>query len=118
MKKANVGKTKADWKPPQGYRSALGKARDKAKAKAKKVNSMIANEIENDSTSDDDDTYSQAGQSFSIQALTPFQPIRNGPSWSSAQASMTDRNMIHQCPRHCRVGHPRSMSNRLRSKEP
>ena len=68
MKKANVGKPKADWKPPQGYKSALGKARDEAKAKAKKVNSMTDLENENDSASEDDDTYSQVGQSFSIQA--------------------------------------------------
>ena len=87
MKKSNVGKAMADWKPPHGYKSALGNARDEAKAKANKDNSVIDNETENDSASENDDTYSQVGQSFSIQALTPFQPVRNGTSWSSAQAS-------------------------------
>ena len=87
MKKANLGETNADWKPPQGHKSALGKARDEAKTTAKKVNSMIDNETENDSASEDDDTYSQVGQSFSIQALTPSQNIRNGAGWSSAQTS-------------------------------
>ena len=85
MKKANVGKSKPDWKPPQGYKSALGKARVEAKARAKKVNSTIDNETENDSASEDDDTYSQVGQSFTMHALTPFQPVRNGTSCSSAQ---------------------------------
>ena len=87
MKKADMGKPKADWKPPQGYNSALGKARDEAKAKAKKVNSMTNFENENDTASEDDNTYSQVGQSFSMQALTPFQPVRSGTSWSSAQTS-------------------------------
>ena len=48
---------------------------------------MIDNETENDSASEDDDTYSEVGQSFSVQALTPFQPVRNGTSWSSDQPS-------------------------------
>ena len=51
MKKASVGNPKMERKPPQGYKSALGKARDEAKAKAKKVNSMTDLENENDSRS-------------------------------------------------------------------
>ena len=62
MKTASAAKAKADWKPPQGYKSALGRARDEAMAEAKKVNSMIVSETENDSTSGNDDAFSQVGQ--------------------------------------------------------
>ena len=85
MKKANMGKPKPEWKPPQGYKSALGKARDEAKAKAKTVNSMTDRGDADDSASDDDDAYSQVEQSFSIKALTPFQPVAKGTSWSSVK---------------------------------
>ena len=87
MKKANAGKPKPEWTPPQGYKSALGKARDEAKAKAKKINSVTDREDDDDSASDDDDAYSQVEQAFSIKALTPFQPITKGTNWSSAQTS-------------------------------
>ena len=36
MKRANVGKPKDQWKPPEAFKSALGKARDAARASEKK----------------------------------------------------------------------------------
>ena len=100
MKKANVGKPKADWKPPQGYISALGNARDEAKAKAKKVKSIIDNETENDSASEDDDTYSQVGQSFTAHALTPFSA---GQKWNKLVVSsdVLIRTRRNHCSREC-----------------
>ena len=62
MKKASVGKPKPEWKPPQGYKSALGKARDEAKAKTKEVNYVTDRGDDDDSASDDDDAYSQVEQ--------------------------------------------------------
>ena len=44
MRDANVGKPKDQWKPPNGYKSALGKAREAQKAKnnsdKKKINAV------------------------------------------------------------------------------
>ena len=57
MRDANVGKPKADWKPPTGYKSALGKARDLQKAKnasdKKKISAFTHDELlSEDSDSD------------------------------------------------------------------
>ena len=54
MKKANVGKPKDQWKPPEGYKSALGKARDLARAAEKKNKKVAALESGSDTASDDD----------------------------------------------------------------
>ena len=35
MRDANVGNPKDQWKPPEGYKSAIAKVRDAAKAAAK-----------------------------------------------------------------------------------
>ena len=72
MKDANPGKPQADWKLPAGYKSALAKARDKAKLEKSKV-AAITHDHE-DSASDDDDSYSQVRGSFAIKAITPFTP--------------------------------------------
>ena len=69
----NKGKPKDQWKPPPGFKSAMGKARDKAReesvAPKSKVNSVDG---ESENSASDDDTYSQVGGSFAIKALTQF----------------------------------------------
>ena len=72
--------------------SALVKAHDAQKIKDKKEKdskgkkgtvSAVGQGEDNDSASDDDDTYSQDGQGeFSIQALQPNQQVDNGTPWS------------------------------------
>ena len=85
MRKANVGKEKSTWKPPEGYKSALGRARDEAKAaEAKKKGGKVA-ALENadDTASDDDecDFGSEHGaSSFSVYALTRAVKPRPVPS--------------------------------------
>ena len=78
MKDANVGKPKAEWKPPSGYKSALGKARDLQKAKnardKKKINAFTHEEVMSE---DSDSDMSEAG--FSIAALRPLPKIRRKP---------------------------------------
>lgn len=72
MRKANVGKEKKDWKPPVGYKSALGKARDAARAAEEKKKKVAALENPEDTASDDDDCDfgSEHGGSFKVAALT------------------------------------------------
>lgn len=73
----NKGKPKKDWKPPVGYKSALGKARDAARAEEAKKKGTVASMVapkarrqEEDTASEDDDgEYSQVGRSFQICAL-------------------------------------------------
>ena len=71
MRKNNVGKEKKDWKPPVGYKSALGRARDAAKASEDKKKKVAALESNEDSASDDDDCDfgSEHGGSFKVNAL-------------------------------------------------
>ena len=88
MADANFGKPKDSWKPPEGYKSALGKARDaqkakEAKDKKKKKVSAVAQEFVSveDTASDSDGDMSERG--FSIAALRPLpriqRKIRLGP---------------------------------------
>ena len=74
MADANVGKPKDSWKPPKGYKSALGKARDAQKAEEgkdkKKVHAMTHDE---DTASDSDGDMSEAG--FLIHAVRPIPRI-------------------------------------------
>ena len=76
MAVANVCQPKNEWKLPPGYKSAVGKARDKARglslAGKTKVNSVTG---EADDSASDDDTYSQEGGSFAIRAPTPFASV-------------------------------------------
>ena len=78
MKKANVGRPKDQWKPPEGYKSALGKARDAQRALDRKKK-VAALESGSDTASDDEcDFGSEHGGSFvvngKVTALTRFQP--------------------------------------------
>ena len=78
MKDANVGKPKAEWKPPSGYKSALGKARDLQKAKKAGDKKKISAFTHEDVMSDDSDSeMSEAG--FSIAALRPMPKIHRKP---------------------------------------
>ena len=82
MRKANVGKEKKDWKPPSGYKSALGKARDAARDAEQKKKKVAALENGDDTASDDDDDCdfsSQHGESFKIKALTRIPRNRSAP---------------------------------------
>ena len=77
MKKANVGKPKDQWKPPEGYKSALGHARDAARAAEQKSKKVAALEGGEDSASDDEsDLSSNHGGSFRVFALTRALPPR------------------------------------------
>ena len=97
MKSHNGSKPKAEWKPPPGYKNAIAKTRDATEAKLaaakKKSGSMnFVTESEGENHCDDDDTAyedgcSQAGRSFSIQALQPYQPVTRGSSWPAAQTN-------------------------------
>ena len=72
MRKANVGKPKDQWKPPEGYKSALGRARDEARAAEQKKKKVASLETGSDTASDDDecDFGSEHGGSFRVYALT------------------------------------------------
>ena len=79
MKDANVGKPKDQWKPPAGYKSALGKARDLQKAKnagdkKKKISAFTHEEVMSE---DSESEMSEAG--FLINALRPLPKIRRKP---------------------------------------
>ena len=90
MRKANVGKPKDQWKPPEGYKSALGRARDEAKAaEAKKKGGRVAALENADDTASDDsecDFGSEHGASTSFNvvnrqcALTRVAKLRPAPS--------------------------------------
>ena len=78
MRRANVGKPKEQWKPPEGYKSALGKARDAARAKEKKPK-VASLESGYDTASDDDDcdfgsAHGDGSGTFRVAALTRLKP--------------------------------------------
>ena len=79
MRKANPGKERKDWKPPEGYKSALGKARDAARAADQKR--KVASLQGEDTASDDDDCDfgSEHGGTFVVQALTRHQSLPQAP---------------------------------------
>ena len=102
MAKANVGFAKKDWKPPPGYKSAIGKARDAARAKLKdapkpKAKAAPKRKI-NAVRSDDEDTASDSdlsdGEGQPIAALRRFKTVTNGVSSSSAHRSLPIQNPI------------------------
>ena len=76
-----------NWKPPAGYKSAIGKARDAFKAAAlkKKSGKVSALRDESEDTASEDE-YSNAGD-FSIHAVTStrFQPVSRGIRMSEAK---------------------------------
>ena len=86
MKKANPGISDiTKMKPPQGYKSALAKARDAQKAadlKKKTVHS-VRDASEDTASEDDEDTFSQCG-TFHLKAL---RPVKNGTPWIKAQVA-------------------------------
>ena len=75
MSKHNKGTEKSLWKPPPGYKSALAKARDIAKAKAKsdppKIAAVTAHNSDQDNDTGSEDNYSvvDGHRSFKICAL-------------------------------------------------
>ena len=94
MRDANVGKPKDQWKPPEGYKSAIGKARDaarallgpKPKAKAKsgakrRVNSVVEND-EDDTASESD--FSDGDGNRPNYALRRFRKVSRGLPASQA----------------------------------
>ena len=73
MRDANVGVAKDKWKPPAGYKSALGKARDEARKKSPgraaspgRVASVVEEDTASDSEYSDNDSVR-----FSMRALKP-----------------------------------------------
>jgi len=103
MKDANVGVAKDKWKPPAGYKSAIGKARDlaraaspkpRAKAKArpgaKKVNAIT----ESKDPSLADNTASESDFSDGeIHALRRFTPVSNGTPLTHSIVSPPERQI-------------------------
>ena len=87
MRKANPGKDKKDWKPPVGYKFALGRARDAARALEDKKKKVAALENPDDSASDDDDCDfgSEHGGSFKVMALTRMTMPKVAPKPLPAQ---------------------------------
>ena len=74
-------------RPPPGYKSALAKARDKAREDEKKTKKIAALTESEDTASEDDDSFSQVGGRFNIHAIRPlgFRVIHKGTPWSQAQ---------------------------------
>ena len=71
MEDANKGKPKKEWKPPKGYKSAIGKARDAAKAKRtsspRPIKSMVHSaDDRDDDTASQISEYSASGRSFQM----------------------------------------------------
>ena len=67
----NKNKPRDKWSPPPGYKSALGKARNKARDAAKKscaIQALAGIPDTEDIASEDDGLVSQAGGSFSMFA--------------------------------------------------
>ena len=84
-----MDKPKAKWKPPAGHKNGLGKARYEPKTKARKVAAMTdSDQREDDSTSEDDDTYVLGGRRVvQLRALIAYRPIKRGRCWPSAQVA-------------------------------
>ena len=70
MRKANAGKERKDWKPPAGYKSALGKARDEARTVDKRKKAA-ALESGDGTASDDDDCDFGSQHGIIIQGHRP-----------------------------------------------
>ena len=91
MKAANPGVSDPKkWKPPSGYKSALGKARDAMKATAAKTKGKVSAVRESDDTASEDgdsdeDAFSQCG-TFVIKALRP--------AWTKAHTPPTSQRSI------------------------
>ena len=83
----NKGTPADKRRPPPGYKSALAKARDKAREDEKKTKKIAALTEGEDTASEDDDSFSQVGGSFNIHAIRPldFKVIHKGTPWSQAQ---------------------------------
>ena len=85
----NKGKPKSQWSPPPGYKSALGKARDAAKAlEAKKKSPVAALTEAGDTASEDDGEDSQVGTSFRICALRP--PVKKNATHHNKYAELDE----------------------------
>ena len=109
MEEANKGKQKKDWKPPAGYKSAIAKARDAAKAKRgdspgpKKVVASLTSggEETDDDTASIASAYSASGMSFEfghrpIAALRRYVPVtKAGKSWHDAQIVELPTNPVN-----------------------
>ena len=101
----NKGKAKKDWKPPEGYKSAIGRARDAAKlalgqsttrpkpkskaAAKKKISALTQEEVDIDTASDSD--FSDLGE---IQALRPHRAAFASRAADKAQTSRVISNSI------------------------
>ena len=90
MSKHNGSKPKKEWRPPPGYKSAIGRARDAAKAKeaagTKKKMAAV--------TADDDDTGSEDNYSFADGRTNSFRicAITKGQSVESTNPF----NLLHE----------------------
>ena len=78
MAKANVGIPKDKWKPPEGYKSALGRARDAARKRAQKVSAIVADA---DDTASESDLSDSDSVNFSIRAM---KPVKKGTPFEAA----------------------------------
>ena len=79
----NKGKSKSEWKPPEGYKSAIGRARDaaklalaksqpspKAKAAARKVSPLLADDNEPDIDGSSDSDFSELGDIAALRRVS------------------------------------------------
>ena len=69
MRKTNVGIPKDKWKPPEGYKSALGRARDAARNKSPGKVNAITSDAED--TASDSDLSDADSINFNIRAMRP-----------------------------------------------
>ena len=89
MAKENGSKPKEQWRPPAGYKSALGRARDEQKAQDKKKVAAMQLQEEDTASADGFDNYSdvdggERSRSFGITALRAFRIVTQGRTISQA----------------------------------
>ena len=89
MRKANPGVPESQWKPPKGYKSAIGRARDAAKKVAGTAAKKIGSFTEDDTASERDSiTDGEDIPSFSCKAITRVQSVvkSNGEAYFANQS--------------------------------
>ena len=86
MAKANVGIPKDKWKPPEGYKSALGRARDADRKRAQKVSALTT---EAEDTASESDVSDSDSINFSIKVM---KPVKNGTPLTKAYSAAAARS--------------------------
>ena len=105
MEKENRGRPKDQWRPPAGYKSALAKARDAARAAekaaadksknpSKPTRKMAPLTPDGEDTASDSDWSDIENVSGQVQAITRFRTVTNGAPMSKAIQSPSGTNTL------------------------